>query len=109
MSAHTIQEPGQAPVKKSLISKLKIPGIILGIVALEWMMAFLIMPGSNQAEPIAPASAAMIEEAAPAEADASHEEEHASESKEASDHGKASHDAHGQDHENHGQADPHVP
>jgi len=41
---------------RSLLSRLKIPGIIGGIVALEWGLAFLVMPGSAPAPPVSAAA-----------------------------------------------------
>jgi flagellar FliL protein len=63
--------------KPSLIAKLKIPGIILGIVAAEWVMAVIIMPSSAPAPPLAPAVAEAHETTTPeaVEEPADHHEE----------------------------------
>lgn len=97
MSAHANPEVNVAPARKSLVSKLKIPGIILGIVALEWAMALLVMPSSDSTAPIAPAMATTVEETAvPVE--------------EAADHGDAaasSHDSESHADDKHGKTEKH--
>jgi flagellar FliL protein len=105
MSAPAVQEHDQATEKKSLVSKLKIPGIILGIVALEWLMAFFIMPSSAPTPPISPVSAATVDEHgeaadessdaavagdASSHAEETHEEDHG--------HGKPAKEDHGHGH-----------
>src|SRR5436853_128840 len=50
---------GEAPAgRKSIVSKLKIPGIIVAIVAVEWLAAALYLPGSSQSSPAAHAEPA---------------------------------------------------
>ena len=94
MNATSNQEPVQAPAKKSLVAKLKIPGIILGIVALEWLLAFFVMPSSAPTPPISPASAAMADEHGeamelPADAEADGAASHQEEATHDADHGDA--------------------
>lgn len=67
------------PAKTSLVANLKIPGIILGIVAAEWVMAVMVMPSSAPVPPLAPAIANAQDEIASSEAlpeAAGHGEEH---------------------------------
>lgn len=71
MSVHAAQESIQAQPPKSMLSRLKIPGVILGIVALEWVLAFLVMPSSSALPPISPVTAStMLDEAEPSGAHA---------------------------------------
>jgi flagellar FliL protein len=88
-------ELADAP-KSSLVSKLKVPAIILAVVAVEWGLALTIMPSAAPTPPVASALAAAehgeeVEHA---------EEAHAAESShgdkaEAKDHGKAKANDHG--------------
>jgi flagellar FliL protein len=73
MSAQAIADTA-APAKASLMGKLKIPGIILGIVAAEWLMAVMVMPSSTPAPQLAPAIANAHDDVA-VEAPAEHGEE----------------------------------
>jgi hypothetical protein len=102
MSTTAIQPDLADAPKSSLVSKLKVPAIILAVVAVEWGLALMIMPSAAPTPPVASALAA-------AEHGDEHEpmeEAHAAESShgdkaEAKDHGKEKaddHGAHGGDH-----------
>jgi flagellar basal body-associated protein FliL len=88
MSATAVQESATVAPKKSLVSKLKIPGIIVGIVVLEWILAFFLMPGSTPSSPSAASAAATDEHESSAEAEESHEDEHAASTEHGKDSGK---------------------
>ncbi len=62
MNAPAAPELTPPPTKKSLVSKLKMPGIIVGIVVLEWIMACFLMPSSAPTPTVAPVSAAAVDE-----------------------------------------------
>lgn len=98
MSAHTAPET-TAPPKKSLTAKLKIPGIILGVVVLEWLLAFLLMPDSAPTPPMAPAMAAAVEETAATEEHGDHGEAADSDDPAESAHGTDKHEDHGDGHD----------
>lgn len=105
MSAHASSDT-TTPVKSSLVGKLKIPGVILGIVAAEWLLALLVMPSSAPAPPLAPAVASAHDEIPPAEEADEHAESadaapaaehgHAEEASARDSHGKDTHGAHGE-------------
>src|SRR5262245_50031282 len=82
-AAPAADDAAAAPAKKSLVAKLTIPGIIVGIIALEWVGAWMFLPS-------APAAASKTAEA-PAEEGAASEESHG----EHAEHGEAAADAHG--------------
>jgi flagellar basal body-associated protein FliL len=102
-------EPAVTP-KTSLVAKLKVPAIILAVVAIEWALALMIMPSASPTPPVASALAAAehhVDEAAAHEEshadahDAAHDEAHGhgdkakKESKDSGKHG----DAHGGGHD----------
>ena len=62
MNSQPPLETTPAPTKKSLLTKLKIPGVVVGIVALEWLAAFLVMPSSGSTAPTSPVAAAVVME-----------------------------------------------
>lgn len=94
------------PAKSSLMGKLKIPGIILGIVAVEWLMAMMVMPSSAPTPPIAPAVANAHDEVTPTETADEHAEPHEEPTAAADDHGhgKKEADDHGHGKDAHGDA-----
>lgn len=101
MSAHAAPET-TAPAKKPLSAKLKIPGIILGIVVLEWLLAFLLMPDAAPTPPLAPAIAASVEEATATEEQGDHGDaaaSHAAPEPAENAHGAEKHDDHGDGHD----------
>lgn len=103
MSSQTTPDT-TVPARSSLVGKLKIPGIILGIVVAEWLMALMVMPSASPAPPLAPAVASAHDDVASAEAaaestepqeQAAPAEEHAHGAKEPAGHGHDAHAAHG--------------
>ncbi len=94
MSTPTTTETAAA--RTTLVGKLKIPGIILGIVAAEWLLALLVMPGSTPPPPLAPAIAGAHDDLAavePAEEPTDHHEAAPADAHADEAHGKK--DAHG--------------
>ena len=61
-AAAAVQESTTVAPKKSLAAKLKIPGIIVAIVALEWVLAFFLMPSATPAGPTSPVAVAEVDE-----------------------------------------------
>jgi flagellar basal body-associated protein FliL len=105
MSKHPAPTPDAAaapaaPGKKSLFGKLKIVGIILGVVVIEWVVAYLYLPGAPKASKAANQEAELDEEATDDEHASDHDagdehgDEHKSEKK-----GHDKEDAHGSGHD----------